>query len=115
MAKYFNTTLGMSMLTDGMIEVFTVDEAAAADYLRQEGLVNAANPSHANTLDVISRRLGVDVRDAKGGRVTLEAGDSCLVVEISNVPRETREFTDEEVAKATFKFRLVAVYGKGLK
>jgi len=115
MAKYFNTTLGSSMLPDGMIEIVTIAEDVAANYLLDPEVVNAANPSHANTLDAMSRRLGVDVRSAKGGRVSLEAGDSCLIVEIGNIPRETREFTDEEVAKATLMFRLVAVYGQGMK
>jgi len=109
MNKYFNTTLGLSMLPDGNISVGTLTAEEAAGWLRQE-FENVANPSHANTLDAVSRHLGVDVRQAKGGRIKLTAGDGCLVAEISGVPRETREFTDAEITAATFTFRLVKVH-----
>lgn len=65
MAKYFNTTLGLSMLQDGNFSVATVTEESAAGYLAEGDVLNVANPSHANTLDAVSRRLGVDVRSAK--------------------------------------------------
>jgi hypothetical protein len=110
MAKqYFNTTLGLSMLPDGDCTIKTLSLEEAKAYLQKDGLTNAANPSHANTLDAVSKKLAVDVRAAKGGRVALVSGDSCLVAEISNVPRETREFTEAEIAQAIFKFRLVEV------
>jgi hypothetical protein len=97
------------MAPDGDLSVQTIDETAAAEFLRQEGMANVANPTHANSLDAISRRLGVDVRNTRGGRVLLSSGDECLVGEIGNVPRETREFTDAEIAKATFRFRIIKV------
>ncbi len=109
MNKYFNTTLGLSMLPDGNVSVETLTTDEATGWLR-EGFENVANPSHANTLNAVSRHLGVDVRQAKGGRIKLIAGDECLVAEISGVPRETREFTNEEIAAATFTFRLVKVH-----
>lgn len=109
MARYFNTTLGLSMLPDGDFSVRTLTSEEAASWLCQE-FNNVANPSHGNTLDAVSRHLGIDVRDAKGGRVALESGDECLVVQISGVPRETREFTDEEIEAATFTFRVVKVH-----
>ncbi len=108
MTNYFNTTLGLSMLPDGDVSVKTLSEAKTKEFLSRE-VENIANPNHANTLDAVSRRLGIDVRGAKGGRVTLASTDFCLVAEIGNVPRETREFTDEEIDKAIFKFRLVEV------
>jgi hypothetical protein len=108
MSSYFNTTLGVSMLPDGSINVETITDHEATAYLHGT-FENVANPSHANTLDAVSRHLGVNVRGAKGGRIKLESGDACLVAEISGVPRETREFTDEEIAAATFTFRLVQV------
>lgn len=106
--RYFNTTLGLSMLADGDFTVRTVDSTKASEFLRS-GVVNAANPTHGNSLDAISRKLDVDVRDAKGGRVSLVAGDECLVAQISNIPRETREFSDVEIAAARFEFRIVSV------
>ena len=111
MNNYFNTTLGLSMLPDGGVFIETLTAEGAAAWLRR-GFENVANPSHANTLDAVSRHLGVDVRQAKGGRIKLASGDECLVAEISGVPRETREFTDAEITAATFTFRLVKVHNQ---
>jgi hypothetical protein len=108
MARYFNTTLGLSMLPDGDFAVETLSESRAAEFLNG-GVENVANPQHANSLQAITQKLGVDVRESKGGRVFLKSGDECLVAEIGNIPRETREFSDEEISAATFKFRLVVV------
>ena len=108
MTRYFNTTLGLSMLPDGSFSAETLSSEQAAEWFEGE-FENVANPNHANSLDAISRHLEVDVRAAKGGRVSLQSGDECLVAQISGVPRETREFTDEEIADASFSFRLVKV------
>lgn len=105
---YFNTTFAPSMVPDGTVEFRTVSVEEAAELLRGE-FANAANPSHGNTLSALTRRLGVDLTQAQGGRVLLSQDDSCLVAQISGLPRETREFTDEEVAAARFDFRLVTL------
>ncbi len=106
--RYFNTTLGLSMLPDGSVVIKTLTEREAAVWL-QVAYENVANPSHSNSLQAITQKLGVDVRGAKGGRISLEAGDECLVAQISGIPRETREFSDEEIAAAQFDLRLVRV------
>ena len=97
------------MLADGAFTVRTVSDSEAGEFLGAGGVANVANPTHGNSLDAISRKLGVDVRVAKGGRISLVAGDECLVAQISNIPRETREFSDEEIASARFEFRIVSV------
>ena len=110
--KYFNTTFGLSMAPDGKLSVNTIDTAAAAAFLRQEGVINAANPMHANSLQAITQIAGVDLHlpmDAKAPRVYLESGDEVLVAEISGIPRETREFSEEEIAAAKFRFRVVKI------
>jgi hypothetical protein len=106
--KYFNTTLGISMLPDGEFSVSSLSNEEATEYLRGE-VENIANPQHANSLQALTQKVGVDVLDTKGGRISLQSGDECLVAEISGIPRETREFTDAEIAAATFRFRLVVV------
>jgi len=106
--RFFNTTLGLSMLPDGDMSVTTITNEKAAEFLR-EGCQNVANPNHSNSLQAITQAIGVDVRNAQGGRVKLNQGDICLVAEISGIPRETREFTDEEIKAAKFNFRLVEV------
>lgn len=110
--RFFNTTFASSMTPDGVVEFSTLSPEKAAAWLGQEGFANAANPSHGNTLSALTRRLGIDLTAAKGGRVLLQEGDECLVSQIEGLPRETREFTDEEVAKATFSFRLVKMARK---
>ena len=108
--KYFNTTLGLSMLPDGNVKVETISEKEAMDYMDDTGIINCANPSHKNSLIAIANRLKKsDIVKAIGGRVNLKTGDSCLVAQISNVPRVTREFSDREINNAFFNFRIVTV------
>lgn len=114
MASYFNTAFSLSMLaSDCALRVQKgISESAAAVWLRQSDVKNVANPNHGNTLDAVSKRLGVDVRSASGGRVVLSQGDQVLVAQVSfppDVPRETKEYTDEQVARGRFSFDLVTV------
>lgn len=104
--RFFNTTLGLSMLPDGDFSVRTINADEAAAFLR-EGCKNVANPTHSNSLQAITQKTKVDVCEAKGGRIVLKPGDICLVAQISGIPRETREFSDEEIAAANFDFRII--------
>lgn len=112
MTKYFNTAFSLSMVpfpfhADG--EQLTAEKAA--EFLAGN-VANVANPSHANTLDAVTKKLGVDVRNAKGGRVKLMKGDQILVAQVTfppSVPRETKEYTDEQVAQGVFEFDLVTI------
>ncbi len=112
MAKFFNTAFSLSMVVPPFTMTgseLTPDEASK--WLKQD-VQNVANPTHANTLDAVSKKLGVDVLDAKGGRVVLNSGDECLVAQVTfppSVPRETKEYTDEQVALGKFSFVLVKV------
>lgn len=110
MKRYFNTTFGISMAPDGLARILTVSPENAARYL-SDPFENIANPGHGNTLDAVSGLLGIDVRNAKGGRVRLSEGDQCLVAEVGNLPpqRETRQYSDEEIKAATFTFRIVTI------
>ncbi len=99
------------MLPDGGAEIKTLTDDEAKAWLVAD-FTNAANPAHGNTLQALTQKLGVDLTLAEGTkapRVYLEHGDQCLVAEVSKIPRETREFTDEEIGVATFRFRLVTV------
>lgn len=113
MDRFFNTAFSLSMVACPFTmagKELTPEEASK--WLKQEGFKNVANPSHANTLDAVSKKLGVDVRDAKGGRVVLKSEDECLVAQVTfptSVPRETKEYTDEQVALGKFSFILVNV------
>jgi len=108
---YFNTAFAASMVPDGDVQFFTFDVKGIRflieGAMERGEFANVANPTHANTLRALSSVLGIDLNKARGGRVFLKEEDVCIVAQISGLPRETREFTDEEVAAATFTFRVV--------
>lgn len=113
MAKYFNTAFSLSMVKSPCdLHVDELSEAEATEWLGQSDVNNVANPNHANTLAAVSQRLDVDVRGAAGGRVLLSSGDQILVAQVSfppSVPRETTEYTDEQLDLGRFSFVLVNV------
>jgi hypothetical protein len=113
MTLYLNTTQAPSMIPDGMTQFNTITPQQAAELLL-EGFFNVSNPTHANTLIAVSQLLSspdqdlfADIRNAQGGHVTLAQGDQLIAVQVGNLPRETREFSDEEISNATFTFRLI--------
>lgn len=111
--RFFNTAFSLSMVTyPCTMQVVELSKTEATVWLGQSGVKNVANPGHANTLAAVSQRLGVDVRSSAGGRVSLASGDQCLVAQVSfppSVPRETTEYTDEQLALGKFSFLLVTV------
>ena len=113
MNRFFNTAFSLSMVSAPFAltgKELTPEEAA--QWLRESDVNNVANPSHANTLAAVSQRLSVDVRNAAGGRVVLTSGDQLLVAQVSfppTVPRETTEYTDEQLALGRFSFVLVEI------
>ena len=111
--KLFNTAFSLSMVVPPFVMVgVELTPAEAAEWLMQNDVENVANPTHSNTLDAVSKKVGIDVRVANGGRVVLGKSDECLVAQVvfpPSVPRETKEYTDEQVALGTFSFILVTV------
>ena len=112
MATYLNNALADSMLPDGvgLRPPRTISPAQAGEILTQ-GFVHSGNPGHGNTWHAAAKLCGMpEIGEAKGGRVTLAAGDVLLVAGIRGLPRETREFSDEEIAQATIVFRYFEAY-----
>lgn len=113
--RFFNTAYSLSMHSTFPVQLDMVELSAedAAKWLAEGNVNNVANPTHANTLDAVSKKLNVDVKStAKGGRVILTSGDHMLVAQVTfppSVPRETKEYTDEQVALGKFTFVLVTV------
>lgn len=116
MAKYMNTALAIAMLSDGQVTVTSLSEGEVKTWLEENGdhAINACNPTHSNTLDGLSRLLGRDfLSTATGARFTMQSGDKCLVFGLVPPPgygRETREFTDEEIASCKISYRLVSMH-----
>ena len=87
-------------------------EQVPIDQIKVDGLVSCANPSHKASLEALKTRYGIDIPVSdKAPKVSLvNVGDAIIVLQITGLPRETREFTTEEVAKAGFsamKFTIV--------
>lgn len=80
-----------------------VDEAAGGGWL-----VSACNPAHIPTIGAMRGRYGIDVPvPEKAPHVTLERGDALVVMSVRGLPRlqdGRHEYTEEEVASATFSF-----------
>lgn len=116
MAKvYLNNALASSMLPDG-VGLYPPCTMSAQEVMNElnYGFVHAGNPAHANTWHAAARLIGIpEVGEPKGGRVVLGHEDILIVVEVDGLPRETREFSDEEIAQATFKFRYFSAFIEG--
>ena len=72
------------------------------------------NPSHAATIAAMQSRYGIDVPiPATPPRVVLNQGDSVIVMGVRGLPRLTdrHEYTEEEIASATFTFSQYSVVG----
>jgi len=68
------------------------------------------NPTHATSLTALKARYGIEIAvPAQAPKVALGVGDSVIVMSVRGLPRETREFTPEEIAKATFEFGIWTV------
>lgn len=107
MKTFFGFALGDSMFVgDCRIErrVLTVEETRERV---AQGVESCCNPSHAATIAAMRARYGIDVPiPATPPRVELQAGDSLIVMGVRGLPRLTdrHEYTEEEIAKATFSF-----------
>ncbi len=116
MKFYFGFALADSMLTDGLIDRKTID----ADYARYliekhpfaDELTVCLNPSHVATINAMEARYGIHVEiPATPPQVKLESGDALLVMGVRGLPRLTdrHEYTEEEIANATFNFTLYSM------
>ena len=89
--------------------VLSIEEATT---LIAEGVEPCLNPSHKATIDAMRLRFGIDVNipDAPV-RVSLAKGDSLIVMGVRGLPRLTdrHEYSDEEIAQASFSFSLYTV------
>lgn len=112
MTQYFGFALADSMFKDAT-EIsrknLTVDEVKVK---LESGYVSCCNPSHVATIKAAAQRfdLVVDI-PATPPRVDVSVGDSVIVMGVRGLPRLTdrHEYTDEEVASATFEFSCYSV------
>lgn len=106
MTVFFGFALADSMFSDGTIVRRSLDVDAVRDVLSQ-GVTSCCNPSHIATINAMRSRFGIDVAIPETPpRVALADGDSVIVMGVRGLPRLTdrHEYTEDEVAKATFVF-----------
>lgn len=109
---FFGFALADSMFSgDVTITRRALSPAEAADLL-QSGFISGCNPSHAATVSAAKSRFGIDAAcPEKPVRVALSKGDSVVVMGVRGLPRLTdrHEYTEDEIASATFVFSLYTV------
>ena len=114
---FFGFALADSMFDDGIITRRTIDmsddsdelESLLVDAASSGDFVSCCNPSHVATIDALASRygIGVSIPDTPP-RVKLADGDRIIVMGVRGLPRLTdrHEYTDAEIAAATFSFTL---------
>ena len=111
--RFFGFALADSMFTgdcDIRRRTLTADEVKAM----AGELTPCLNPSHAATIDAMRQRFGIDVAIPEAPpKVSLGVGDSVVVMGVRGLPRLTdrHEYTEEEIAAATFTFSVYTVIG----
>lgn len=108
MAKtFFGFALADSMFNGDceiIRNVMGVDDVKAAV---AAGVVSCCNPSHVATINAMTARYGIDVTiPEQPPRVSVGTGDSVIVMGVRGLPRLTdrHEYTEDEIAQATFSF-----------
>jgi len=113
MAKFFGFALADSMFAgncDIRRRTLVADDvkAMAGEF------TPCLNPSHQATIDAMCSRYGIEVAIPETPpRVSLGVGDSVVVMGVRGLPRLTdrHEYTEEEIAQATFSFSEYTVIG----
>lgn len=91
----------------------SVNEVRAT--IKDGGVVPILNPFHTETIAAMNARFDLHIEiPAEPPRVTLATGDRVVVMSVRGLPRltESREYTAEEIASATFTFGLWTVEPK---
>lgn len=107
MARYFGFALADSMFKgdcDIKRKALSVEEAKEKVKM---GVSPCLNPSHQATITAMNQRFDLEVViPEKPINVSLNAGDSIVVMGVRGLARLTdrHEYTDEEIASASFQF-----------
>lgn len=106
--RYFGFALADSMFKGDCTihrRSLTPDEVCA---MAEAGeLIPCLNPSHQATINAMRQRYGIDLEiPDTPPRVEVVAGSSVVVMGVRGLPRLTdrHEYTEDEIAQATFSF-----------
>lgn len=109
---YFGFALADSMFAGHCAIIRRVLDLEEVKLLLAEGVESCCNPSHSTTIGAMRSRFGIDVPIPETPpRVQLGRGDAVIVMGVRGLPRmtERHEYTEEEIASATFSFSLYLV------
>lgn len=113
---FFGFALADSMF--GEYEGLIARKSLSADDVRARAAAGeftpCLNPSHGATIDAMRRRYGIDIPiPPTPPRVVLRPGDSVVVMGVRGLPRLTdrHEYSEEEIASASFTFSEYTVLG----
>lgn len=110
---YFGFAVADGMFNGEHVEL--VRETISIERVRElvaQGVIPALNPSHVATIGAMRTRYGIEVAvPEKAPMVTLDQGDSLIVMSVRGLPRRegVAEYTSEEIDRATFVFSLWTV------
>lgn len=109
---FFGFALADSMF-NGDCEItrkaLTIDEVKE---LINQGVTPCLNPSHVATISAMEKKFSIHVEIPETPpRVVVNSGDSVIVMGVRGLPRLTdrHEYTDSEIAEATFSFSIYTV------
>lgn len=109
---FFGFAIADSMFAqDCVIRRTSLSIDAVREYL--PSAIPCLNPSHTATIDAMRSRFDIDVViPERPQQVSLESGDSLIVMGVRGLPRLTdrHEYNAEEIAAATFNFTLYEVF-----
>ncbi|MBR3368565.1 hypothetical protein IKG45_02105 [Candidatus Saccharibacteria bacterium] len=112
---FFGFALADSMFVgDCQITRQAIEPATVREMAERGELAPCLNPSHAPTIDAMRSRFGIDVEIPETpARVVLGVGDRLVVMGVRGLPRLTdrHEYTEEEIASASFSFSVYTVVG----
>lgn len=109
---FFGFALADSMFSGDVVIKRRQIDAEEAKAIIGQGVEPCLNPSHVATIDAMQRRFGINVEiPSTPPQVKLGVGDQLIVMGVRGLPRMTdrHEYTEEEVAQATFNFSLYTV------
>lgn len=109
---YFGFALADSMFAGDCTITRRTLSVEEVKTLVEQSIKPCLNPSHKATIDAMRSRFGIEVAiPDTPPRVALGLRDSVVVMGVRGLPRLTdrHEYTEEEIAKATFSFAMYTV------
>lgn len=109
---YFGFAFSLSMLPEGKLPMTKYDLTVEEVRERLPSMSLCLNPSHEATVKAARERFQLPIEvPEKPARINLQKGDSVVVMQVMGLPRLTdrREYTEEEIAKASFTFREISI------